>query len=75
MLANCLAPALSQQINSFRNKLLTELKEGFTPSKTTLFRVSHMHHDPKIMRLLKPFLLLLAPFSTIQQKIFHQQHG
>ena len=64
MLANCLAPALSQQINSFRNKLLTELKEGFTPSKTALFLVSHKHHDPKIMRLLKPFLLFLYTFLS-----------
>jgi hypothetical protein len=45
---NSLAPALSQQLNSFRNKLLTELKEGYTPSKTTLFLVSHKTTTPKL---------------------------
>ena len=61
-LASCLAPALTQQLNSSRNKFFTELREGFTPSKTALFLVSHKHHDPKIMRLLKPFFLLLCTF-------------
>lgn len=38
--------------------------EGLTPSKTVLFLVSHMHQDPKIMRLLKPFFLNLGTFLS-----------
>ncbi|ONM60181.1 hypothetical protein ZEAMMB73_Zm00001d022350 [Zea mays] len=36
--------------------------EGFTPSKTTLLRRSHKHQAPRIMTLLKPFILLLCTF-------------
>jgi len=38
--------------------------EGFTLSKTALFLVSHRHQDPKIMRLLKPFFLILGTFLS-----------
>ena len=59
-----LAPAITQQTDSSRKLLWILLSEGESPSKTTLLRWSQIHHTPKMMTLLSPFLELLGTWHS-----------